>query len=96
MRQPTPDAQDGLRNLLANGLSDMPDYEFSEAETNRRLGFIQTCNPADHSQLVGPATMPSPGDTWTQFNRLRTTGFKNVTLWEHTKTSLWRVMRGMF
>ncbi|MGZ0193438.1 MAG: ABC transporter permease [Acidimicrobiales bacterium] len=91
-----PDAQDGLRNLLANGLSDMPDYEFSEAETNRRLGFIQTCNPADHSQLVGPATMPSPGDTWTQFNQLRTTGFKNVTLWEHTKTSLWRLMRGMF
>ena len=76
--------------------ADVPDYEFSEAKIDWRLGLIQTCNPADHSQLVGPATMPSPGDTWTQFNRLRTTGFKNVTLWEHTKTSLWRVMRGMF
>jgi taurine transport system permease protein len=91
-----PDVQDGLREMLANGLSDMPDFEFSEAEIERRIGLIQTCDPAGYSQLVGSATMPSPGDTWTQFNRLRTTGFKNVTLWEHSKTSLWRVMRGMF
>lgn len=91
-----PDAEDGLRELLANGLSGMPDYEFSDAEIDRRIGLIQTCNPDDYSQLVGPATMPSPGDTWTQFNRLRTTGFKNVTIWEHAGTSLWRVIRGMF
>ena len=54
------------------------------------------CSPNDYSQLVPSATMPSPGDTWTQFNRLRTRGFKNVTLWEHARVSLWRVVRGMF
>ncbi|MCP4222457.1 MAG: ABC transporter permease subunit, partial [Actinomycetia bacterium] len=32
---------------------------------------------------------------WKGFNTLRTEGFKNITLWEHTRTSLWRVVRGM-
>jgi len=91
-----PDAEEGVRDLMANGLKDLPDFEFSEAEIERRVGLVQTCDPDDYSQLVGPATMPSPGDTWTQFNRLRTTGFKNVTIWEHAGTSLWRVVRGMF
>jgi taurine transport system permease protein len=54
------------------------------------------CSPNQYSQIIGPRTLPSPGDTWTQFNRLRTTGFQGTTLWEHAATSLWRVLRGMF
>jgi len=54
------------------------------------------CNPNSYSQLLNPRILPSPSDTWTQFNRLRTTGFQNVTLWEHARDSLWRVLRGMF
>lgn len=54
------------------------------------------CSPSSYSQRVGPRTLPSPGDTFTQFNRLRTTGFQGTTLWEHAGTSLWRVVRGMF
>lgn len=54
------------------------------------------CSDAEYSQLVNPRTLPSPGDTWAQFNRLRTTGFQGTTLWEHAGISLWRVLRGMF
>ena len=54
------------------------------------------CSEDDYTQLLGPRTMPSIGDTWDGFNELRTNGFKNITLWEHTRTSLWRVIRGMF
>jgi len=63
---------------------------------NERAEEIARCNPNDYSQWLSARTLPSPGDTWTQFNRLRTTGFQNVTLWQHTKDSLWRVIRGMF
>ena len=63
---------------------------------NERADEVSRCNPNDYSQWLSPRTLPSPGDTWTQFNRLRTTGFQNVTLWSHTKDSLWRVIRGMF
>lgn len=49
-----------------------------------------------YSQWLGPRSFPSPGDTWRGFNLLRTEGFANFTLWEHTRTSLWRVVRGMF
>jgi taurine transport system permease protein len=54
------------------------------------------CSADDYSQWLNPRTLPSPGDTWTQFNRLRTTGFQGTTLWEHARISLWRVVRGMF
>jgi taurine transport system permease protein len=54
------------------------------------------CNVDDYSQLVNARTLPSPADTWDQFNRLRTTGFQGTTLWSHAGTSLWRVVRGMF
>ena len=61
-----------------------------------RADEIAACNPNDYSQWLSPRTLPSPGDTWTQFNRLRTTGFQNVTLWSHARDSLWRVVQGMF
>lgn len=67
-----------------------------DAILDERADVIADCNPNDYSQWLSPRTLPSPGDTWTQFNRLRTTGFQNVTLWSHTKDSLWRVVRGMF
>lgn len=54
------------------------------------------CSSSDYAQLVNPRTLPSPGDTWTSFNRLRTRGFKGETLWGHARISLWRVLRGMF
>lgn len=54
------------------------------------------CSTDDYSQMMNPRTLPSPGDTWTQFNRLRTTGFQGTTLFEHARISLWRVIRGMF
>lgn len=54
------------------------------------------CSSDDYTQLINPRTLPSPGDTWTAFNRLRTRGFKGETLWGHARISLWRVIRGMF
>lgn len=54
------------------------------------------CSSDDYSQLFSPRTLPSPSDTWAQFNRLRTSGFQGTTLWEHARISLWRVLRGMF
>lgn len=72
---------------------DSPGYE---ATRDERAAAIAGCNPSDYSQWLSPRTLPSPRDTWTQFNRLRTTGFQQVTLWSHTKDSLWRVIRGMF
>lgn len=72
---------------------DSPGYE---KQRDERAAEIAACNPSDYSQWLSPRTLPSPGDTWTQFNRLRTTGFQQVTLWSHTKDSLWRVIRGMF
>ncbi|NNE73353.1 MAG: ABC transporter permease [Acidimicrobiales bacterium] len=54
------------------------------------------CSDADYSQFLGPGTFPSPADTWNGFKVLNDIGFANFTLWEHTKASLWRVMRGLF
>lgn len=59
-------------------------------------GTDNGCGADDYSQWLSPRTLPSPGDTWTQFNRLNDTGFQGTTLWTHTWTSLWRVIRGMF
>lgn len=63
---------------------------------NERASLVALCNPSSYSQMLSPRTLPSPGDTWTQFNRLRTTGFQNTTLQSHAKDSLWRVVQGMF
>jgi len=62
---------------------------------------ISICNQSDScassfSQLLGPLTFPSIRDTWNTFGELNDTGFKDNTLWGHTKASLWRVVRGMF
>lgn len=68
----------------------------SQAQLLAECQRADNCSDEDYSQLLGPRAMPSIGDTWDGFNELRTTGFANVTLWEHTRTSLWRVVRGMF
>ena len=62
---------------------------------------ITICNASDEcgdgfSQLVGPLSFPSMRDTWNTFFDLVDEGFRNITLWDHTSASLWRVMRGMF
>lgn len=59
-------------------------------------GVTAPCNRDSYSQFLGPAAFPTPTDTWNGFNTLRTDGFKNITLWEHTRTSLFRVAVGMF
>lgn len=53
------------------------------------------CNSDDFFQLISPNKFPSPQDTITAFRQLATDGFQNVTLFEHTRISLWRVARGM-
>lgn len=70
--------------------------ELSQAQLLAECQRAEDCSEDDYTQLLGPRTMPSLGDTWDGFNELRTNGFKNITLWEHTRTSLWRVIRGMF
>ncbi len=63
---------------------------------------IAACN-ADQAckgsywQLLEPLQFPSMRDTWDTFYALSFGGeeFKGSTLWEHTTTSLWRVLRGM-
>jgi len=67
-----------------------------EAQRDARAVEIARCNPSDYSQWLSPRTLPSPTDTWTQFNRLRTTGFQGTTLQSHTWDSLLRVVKGMF
>ena len=62
---------------------------------------ISICNQTDeckdsYSQLLGPLTFPSVRDTINTFSELNDEGFKDNTLWGHTKASLWRVIRGMF
>ncbi len=67
----------------------------SQAQLLAECQRADNCSDEDYSQLLGPRAMPSIGDTWDGFNELRTTGFANVTLWEHTRTSLFRVFVGM-
>ncbi len=64
--------------------------------------FVTACN-ADpdcgkeaYTQIFRPTQLPTPRDTWNGFFTLSTVGFRNITIWEHTRVSLWRVARGMF
>ena len=62
---------------------------------------IAACNAdpdckGSYSQLLEPLQFPSVRDTWNSFKELNDEGFKGSTLWGHTSTSLWRVIRGMF
>ena len=68
----------------------------TQAQLVAQCGLADNCSDDDYTQLLNPRRFPSPGDTLAGFNELRTIGFKNITLWEHTRTSLWRVLRGMF
>ena len=71
----------------------------SEFQVDDEANYRQIANCAcedDYSQLVGPRTLPSPRDTWLAMQELATDGFQNISLWQHTSASLWRVVRGMF
>lgn len=64
---------------------------------------IGACNANENcagsfSQLISPLQFPSIDDTWNTFADMAWRGeqFKDSTLWGHTFTSLWRVIRGMF
>ncbi|MEM7275695.1 MAG: ABC transporter permease [Actinomycetota bacterium] len=54
------------------------------------------CSEDDYTRLVNQNALPTPSDTWQAFNTVRTEGYRNVSLWEHTSTSLFRVGVGMF
>lgn len=60
-----------------------------------RLADDSVCDNDSFTQFLSPAAFPTPSDSWSGFNTLRTVGFRNVTLWEHTTTSLFRVAVGM-
>ena len=74
--------------------------EFKDPELTDKLRIASCKSNAackgSFSQLLGPLTFPSIRDTWNTFFLLIDEGFQNTTLWEHTKASLWRVIRGMF
>lgn len=63
--------------------------------------LIAACNRADdcgrdaYTQILTPQKFPSLGDTIRAAGLIFTDGFQNITIWEHTWTSLWRVIRGM-
>ena len=84
---------DGNPNLVV-----IPERQPLERDYQAACGAApdSVCDVDEYTQLVNARTLPSPGDTWTQFNRLRTNGFQGTTLWAHTFDSLWRVVRGMF
>lgn len=70
--------------------------EFNDPELSDKLR-IAACDCNDSfSQLLGPLQFPSIRDTWDTFFVLNDEGFKDATLVEHTRISLWRVIRGMF
>ena len=74
--------------------------EFKDPELSDKLR-IAACNSdpeckGSYSQLLEPLQFPSVRDTWDTFFELNDEGFKDATLWGHTRTSLWRVVRGMF
>ena len=70
--------------------------EFNDPELSDKLR-VAACDCNDSfSQLLSPLQFPSIRDTWDTFFILIDEGFQNTTLWEHTRTSLWRVIRGMF
>ncbi len=93
------DAEVRNEERIANGQSEIsiPTRTPSQQEyiTRCSLAPDEVCDTGEVSQLLGPSSFPSPGDTWGAFKLLATDGFQNVTLWEHARISLWRVIRGM-
>ncbi len=81
---------DGVRTSLAAD---------GERYTDRAL--LIACNndaacEGSYAQWLGPRTLASPMDVVRAFGLLQSEGFAGETLLEHTRTSLWRVLRGMF
>ena len=85
-------------------LVELPDNLIEAGETYDSITDKQRlslCSQNDecvgsYSQLLTPLQFPSMRDTWKAFGELNDVGFKDNTLWGHTKASLWRVVRGMF
>ncbi len=70
----------------------------SELSDQQRIAACDT-NPeceGSYSQWIGSRKFPTPRDTWNGFVELWTDGFQNISLWQHTWASLYRVIRGMF
>jgi taurine transport system permease protein len=74
------------------------DFKDPELTDKQRLTICSQDDACDgsYSQLLGPLTFPSVRDTWNAFFELNDEGFKGFTLLDHTRASLWRVVRGMF
>lgn len=83
-----------IRDTIEGGLR-AGDDPVTQANVLTQCNLLEECK-GSYSQWLGPRSFPSPSDTLAGFNTLRTDGFRNVTLWEHTRISLWRVIRGMF
>lgn len=74
---------------------------FNDSDTTdaRRVTICnqtESCGRDAYFQLASPLTFPSVRDTWKAFGELNDVGFKDATLLEHTRASLWRVVKGMF
>ena len=88
---------------MDSSLIEVPESLAADGQTYDDLSDkqrISLCNQTDeckesYSQLLGPLTFPSIRDTINTFGELNDEGFKDNTLWGHTKASLSRVIRGM-
>ncbi len=76
--------------------SEFKDPALSDAERVTSCNQSDECGRDAYTQVWSPLTFPSIRDTWTAFGTLNDEGFANKTLFEHTRASLWRVVRGMF
>ena len=45
-------------------------------------------------EWTDPNFLPSPGSTWAKFGELWSEGYRNISLWEHLRASLQRVLWG--
>ena len=68
----------------------------SDAERLTQCNNNDACGRDAYTQVIKPLQFPSVRDTIRGFGILSTEGFRNVTLWEHSWASLWRVIRGLF
>lgn len=69
--------------------------ELSDARLLTECRLADNCSEDSYTRLASPTGLPTPRDTWNAFQELWTNGFKNISLAEHTFTSLYRVAVGM-
>jgi len=75
--------------------ADKGENDLTDAELVTRCNADPDCK-GSYTRWVKPTQFPSIPDTLGAFVELNDEGFRNVTLGSHTRTSLWRVARGMF